>query len=84
MSGPARATAVLHGGQLYVDVLRRSSSAHGPGRGVRQRRVCDALVLRHRVGTTGCTDGCLCFLEKLFRGHGSVSPKKQISQSNTV
>lgn len=70
---PARAAAVLHGRQLHVDVLRGIALAHGPGGGVRQRRVRDALVLRHRLGLAGRTHGRVRFVEELFRGHGAVS-----------
>jgi len=59
-----RGSAILHGGQLHVDVLRRTALAHGLGGGVRQRRVCDALVLRHRLGCT-CRAYCpVCFVEE--------------------
>lgn len=70
---PARAAAVLHGRQLHVDVLRGIAPAHGPGGGVRQRRVRDALVLRHRLGLAGRADGRVRLVEELFRGHGAVS-----------
>lgn len=70
---PARVAAVLHGGQLHVDVLRGVAPAHGPGGGVRQRRVRDALVLRHRLGLAGRADGRVRFVEELLGGHGAVS-----------
>lgn len=69
----ARAAAVLHGRQLHVDVLRGIAPAHGPGGGVRQRRVRDALVPRHRLGLAGRAHGRVRLVEELLRGHGAVS-----------
>jgi len=57
-------SAIFHGGQLHVDVLRRTALAHGLGCGVRQRRVCDAVVLRYRLGRTRRTYHPVCFLEE--------------------
>jgi len=76
----ARGSAVFHGGQLHVDVLRRTALAHGSGRGVRQRRERDALVLRHRLGRTCRAHRPVRVLEEQFRGHRSVSaPIKSIA-----
>lgn len=73
LSNFARAAAVLYGGQLHVDVLRRAAPAHGAGRGVRQRRVRDALVLCHWLGPAGRLDGRLRLVAQLFRRHYTVS-----------
>lgn len=73
MPDAARTLAVLHVGQLHVDVLRRATPAHGPGRGVRQRCVRDALVLRHRLGPAGRADRRVRDVEKLFQRHYAVS-----------
>lgn len=69
-----RATPVFHVGQLHVDVLRGSTPAHGSGRGIRQRRVRDALVLRHRLGGAGRAHHPVRLVEELFRRHRPVSP----------
>lgn len=71
---PARATSVFHVGQLHVDVLRGSTPAHGPGRGIRQRCVRDALVLCHRLGSAGRAHNPVRLVEELFRRHRPVSP----------
>jgi len=73
LSAAARVPAVLHGGQLHVDVLRGAAPAHGAGGGVRQRRVRDALVLRRRLGAARRADGRVRFVEELFGRHGAVS-----------
>lgn len=73
LSDFARVTAVLHGGQLHVDVLRGTALAHGPGGGVCQRRVCDALVLRHRLGSASRSDSLLRLVEELQPRHRTVS-----------
>lgn len=69
----ARTTAVFYGGQLHVDVLRGVALTHGFGSCVCQRRVRDALVLRHRMGSSGSVDGRLRYVEELFRRHLTVS-----------
>lgn len=73
LPSPPRAASVLHVGQLHVDVLRGPAPAHGPGGGVRQRRVRDALVLRHRLGPAGRSDSRVRFVEESLRRHQAVS-----------
>lgn len=73
LSASARVLAILHGGQLHVDVLRGTSLAHGAGGGVRQRRVRDALVLRHRLGYASRANGRVRLVEELFPRHRAVS-----------
>jgi len=69
----ARGSAVVHGCQLHVDVLRGTALAHGSGGGVRQRRECNALVLRHRLGRTCRAHRPVRLVEEQFRGHLAVS-----------
>lgn len=75
----ARVTAVLHGSQLHVDVLRGAAFAHGLGGGVRQRRVRDAMVLRDRLGSAGRADRLVRLVEELFPGHRTVSERARVS-----
>jgi len=78
----ARGSAVFHGGQLHVDVLRGTALAHGSSGGVRQRRERDALVLRHRLGRTCRTHHPVCLVEEQFRGHRTVSAPTRKSEKS--
>lgn len=82
LSDPARVAAVLHGHQLHVDVLRGTALAHGPGRGVRQRRVRHAVVPRDWLGPARRAYGRVRLVEKLFRGHCAVSSASSVTPSS--